>query len=39
MFLAERAVVHGLRKGVKEEPEFDQSRKTSHRGKTKTEEG
>jgi hypothetical protein len=39
MFLAERAMMHGIRKGVKAEPEFDPSRKTPKLGKTKTKEG
>jgi hypothetical protein len=35
MFFAERAVSFGLRKGVKDEPVFDPSRKTTHWAKRK----
>jgi hypothetical protein len=35
MFLAERAAMHGIRKGLKAEPEFDPSRKTPNWGKRK----
>jgi hypothetical protein len=35
MFFAERAVSFGLRKGVKDEPVFDPSRKTTHWAKHK----
>jgi hypothetical protein len=37
--LAELAVVHGLRKGVKLEPEFDYSRKSPSFSKHQTETG
>jgi hypothetical protein len=35
MFFAERAVAFGLRKGVKDVPDFDPSRKTTHWAKRK----
>jgi hypothetical protein len=35
MFLAERAVAFGLRKGVNDEPVFEPSRKTTHWAKRK----
>lgn len=35
VFFAERAVAFGLRKGVKDEPVFDHSRKTTHWAKRK----